>query len=112
VPLHPHRKAERGYNQAFLVAQNLTDFWRLDVLLPEEALTRLRDTVSQVGLDYADRQTNVGGAFCADPNWVRQRRVVLVDDVCTTGATLDACAIALRSAGATAVRAVTLARAV
>jgi len=111
VPLHPRRRAERGYNQADLLAAGLSRFWSLPVL-PSEALIRHRETASQVGLDYAARQVNVEGAFVARREYIAGVAVVLVDDVCTTGATLDACARALIAGGAACVSAVTLARAV
>jgi ComF family protein len=110
VPLHPGRLAERGYNQSDLLAAELARCWALP-LLPADALVRNRDTASQVGLDYPSRQANVAGAFVASRRWVADQAVLLVDDVCTTGATLHACAHALRAAGAVAVTAITLARA-
>lgn len=111
VPLHEAREAERGYNQSQLLARDLAECWRVELLQPA-ALRRVRDTASQVSLDYAKRQANVGGAFAAEPAAVRDRVIILVDDVCTTGATLHSCAQALREAGAIKVYAVTIARAV
>ena len=74
----------------------------------DEALRRVRATPQQVDLDYAARQTNVQGAFAAHASLVADRDIVLVDDVCTTGATLDACAKALLAQGARSASAVTL----
>jgi len=111
VPLHPKRELERGYNQAALLAMELARAWSLP-LAAADALERTRDTQSQVGLDFSARRANVGEAFRASQDVFGGRGVLVVDDVCTTGATLDACARALRDAGADHVRAVTLARAV
>jgi predicted amidophosphoribosyltransferase len=75
-------------------------------------LTRIRATVPQTGLSLAERRENVQGAFAVErPERIRGRTVVLIDDVMTTGATLSACAIALKRAGASRVLALTLARA-
>jgi ComF family protein len=110
VPLHPERRRERGYNQAALLASELGRRWGMPVA-EDGALRRVRATPQQVALDYAERQLNVQGAFAAQPSLVGSRDIVLVDDVCTTGATLDACAQALLAQGARSVCAVTLARA-
>jgi ComF family protein len=110
VPLHDQRRSSRGYNQAELLAQQLGNEWSL-AALPPSALRRTRDTVSQISLDYGQRQQNVSGAFIADRSTVDGNAILLVDDVCTTGATLFACAQALVDAGAREVRAVTFARA-
>lgn len=113
VPLHPRRIRRRGYNQAVLLAQGVAE--RLDLPLAEDWLRRERDTASQVGLTRTERWTNVHGAFrvvaSADAAALAGRRVLLVDDVCTSGATLRAAAGTLRQAGATAVAALTLTRA-
>jgi len=77
----------------------------------ELALTRVKATTPQVTLNAVERKTNVRAAFEARCDLVRGRRVLLVDDVCTTGATLESSSIALRQAGATLVWALTLARA-
>jgi ComF family protein len=110
VPLHHRRVAERGYNQSALLALHLGD--RLGSPVRAEALSRLRDTPAQTRLSAAERRTNVRGAFEADPAIVQGRVVLLVDDVTTTGATMLECAAALRSAGATSVSGVTVARAI
>jgi ComF family protein len=111
VPLYADREKMRGYNQSDLLAEHLSKSWQID-LLPRGTLTRSRDTAAQVGKKYAERQLNVCGAFSALPEAVAGRAILLVDDVCTTGATLNACAEALLHAGAITVKAVTLARAV
>ncbi|MFT3766723.1 MAG: phosphoribosyltransferase family protein [Minicystis sp.] len=109
VPLHPARLAERGYNQAALLATEVAR--ELAVPTSALALARTRHTPQQARLDRAARLGNVTGAFRVRlPAQVRGRRVLLVDDVSTTGATLSACATALRDAGAAAVTALVVAR--
>lgn len=110
VPLHAHREARRGYNQATVLAHVLGK--QLHVPVASRALQRVRNTVSQTRLDRETRRRNVAAAFAPYPalnvsGWC----VTLVDDVATTGATLDACAGVLLEAGAKAVNAFTLARA-
>lgn len=109
VPLAPERLAARGYNQAMLLARTLAELRGLR-LAPHGAL-RVRNTESQVGLSAQQRRLNVAGAFAGDRRLVAGQAIILVDDVCTTGATLDACAAALLAAGATQVLGLTLARA-
>jgi len=108
VPLHPHRLRERGYNQGGELAKELGRLTGLPVV--EGSLLRLRDTPSQVGATAELRYSNVAGAFACRDQRLRQRQVLLVDDVCTTGATLDACAVALKEAGVQVVWGITVAR--
>ncbi len=97
VPLHRMRLAERGYNQAALLAARLAR--RLGAPTLPLALARVRDTPRQATLDREARRTNVERAFrVRAPAAVRGRRVLLVDDVCTTGATFEACARVLSDA--------------
>lgn len=109
VPLHPARLAARGYNQAALLGAAVAG--ELAVPLVARALSRTRATPPQARLDRAARLGNVAGAFRVRmPARVRGRRVLLIDDVSTTGATLAACAAALREAGAAEVTALVVAR--
>lgn len=111
VPLHRRRLRERGFNQALLIARVLSREWQ--VPCARATLVRTRWTVPQVQLSAAERAQNVRGAFAvAEPASVADRRIMLVDDVFTTGSTLDECARVLRRAGAAEVLAVTVARAV
>lgn len=109
VPLHPRRKRQRGYNQAELLARRLGRAFRLPV--QAEVLERVRPTLPQVTLSLRERMENVKGAFrCVDRARVAEKRVLLIDDVMTTGSTLEACAAALKEAGARRVWGYTLAR--
>jgi ComF family protein len=108
VPLHAQRLKGRGYNQATLLAREIHA--ALHIPLMAKSLVRVRSTDPQVGLNAKQRTENVRGAFrCTDQD-LKGRRVLLVDDVCTTGATLEACSIALQQAGARQVWGLVLAR--
>ncbi len=110
VPLHVTRLVARGFNQAALLAAPVAR--ELGVALLAGALVRTRDTTQQATLDRRDRLQNVRRAFEArDAGAIRGKRVLLVDDVRTTGATLLACEDALRAAGAREVRSLVLASA-
>lgn len=114
VPLHPARHRERGYNQADLLARAFARM--IDMPVGTAGLKRVRRTQSQMSLSAVDRRENVRGAFHADaPRGaasasVSNRRVLIIDDVCTTGSTLEACSIALKGKGAVSVWGFTLAR--
>ncbi len=108
VPLHAERLRERGYNQAALLARVLAP--AAGVPLDEGIVMRQKATQQQALLNAVERRENVKDAFMCRGE-VTGLRVVLVDDVCTTGSTLEACAAALRAGGATSVWALTLARA-
>jgi competence protein ComFC len=110
VPLGVARLQERGYNQAVLIAQPLA--LRIGKPCLKRGLIRVRETRSQVGLSYAERLANVSTAFEGNKNFVSGLHVLVVDDVATSSATLDACALALLQAGAGEVNCVTLARAI
>ncbi|QTF91487.1 phosphoribosyltransferase family protein, partial [Halomonas sp. BM-2019] len=104
VPLHPRRARERGFDQAEWLARRLAR--RLEV--PLRRARRVRHTPSQRGLDRAERRANLRDAFRVEA--ALPPRVVLLDDVMTTGATLDALAAACRRAGAAEVEAWAVAR--
>jgi len=113
VPLHSKRIRTRGFNQSLLLLRN----WPKRAAVPgtfrisPELLKRSKATVPQTGLGRKERMKNLRGAFTVpDPEQVKKRRILLVDDVYTTGATADACAGALRKAGAARVDVLTLAR--
>ena len=108
VPLHPKRKKRRGYDQAELLARRVGELSGLPV---SPALEKIRDTGVQSRLhSEAERRANVEGAYRALPGLdLAGRRVVLVDDVLTTGSTMAECAACLRDAGAEAVTGLTLA---
>ena len=108
VPLHPKRERKRGYNQSLLLAQATGK--AIDRPVEPHALLRLKNTPSQLSLLAEERRDNMEGAFQAEREVVAGARILVIDDVCTTGATLEACAIALSEAGAASVWGVTLAR--
>lgn len=108
VPLGVARQSERGYNQASLLARPLA--LATDIPYRPKALVKKFDTPSQVGLSTAQRKMNVKDAFTGVYQVVSGKRVLLVDDVCTSGATIENCALALTTAGAKDIYALTLAR--
>jgi ComF family protein len=108
LPLSRTRIAERGFNQSALIAEGVAR--QLDIPLHRDELLRVRDTLPQVGLDHDARWKNLKGAFESDHR-VAGQRIAVVDDVMTTGATLDAAAKALKKAGAARVVAWVVARA-
>ena len=111
VPLHRKRLRQRGYNQSQLIGKVLEKQWKV----PQEVgnLRRLRWTEPQTSLDANHRARNVKGAFgVREPKRLEGKRVLLVDDVLTTGSTMRACVEALREAEVAAIFAVTVARGV
>lgn len=111
VPLHRWRLLKRRYNQSAMLALELGRLTGRPVI--PDLLLRRRATVSQGGLTAKGRARNVAGAFAPHPRWrdlVKGARILLIDDVFTTGATVGECARALRRAGARAVDVATLAR--
>ncbi len=110
VPLHPRRFRQRGFNQSYLLIAD----WRSTggAMVVRDLLDRHRDTQPQTGLDRRQRRININRAFSIRrPGQSAGRRVLLVDDVLTTGATVEACARVLLKDGARRVDVLTLARA-
>jgi len=109
VPLHTRRLRERGYNQSNLLARRLGE--RIDLPVIENCLIRVKQTQPQVrAADVEERRRNVADAFMCRDERVNGRQIILIDDVCTSGATLESCAVALKNKGATSVWGLTLAR--
>ena len=109
VPLHPKKYKKRGYNQSALLARELGHIFQLPV--DETSLIRVRNTPSQTQFGREGRLQNMSGAFsCTRAENIQGKVVLLIDDVATTGATLEGCAQALKTAGAKKVIAYTLAR--
>ncbi len=109
VPLHKSRQKFRGYNQSAVLAKTLSGI--IGVPVDTTTLFRHRKTKTQMELNATDRQANVAGAFKCASDALAGKSVLLIDDVCTTGATLDACASALKKSGVASVSALTLGRA-
>jgi len=108
MPLHWRRQWQRGFNQSELLARVTARRCGIPMV---NAVRRTRATAAQAGLSNAERRENAAGAFrVRKPRAIEARRVLLVDDVMTTGATASACAMALKRAGAKSVTLVALAR--
>lgn len=108
IPLHRRKRLERGYNQSNLISKALSREFQL----PDwsHLVTRVKDTTSQSLLGKSERRVNVEGAFnVREPGKLKGKRVLLVDDVMTTGCTMDACSRSLLSAGASSVIAAVIA---
>lgn len=109
VPLHPRRLRERGYNQSSLLTWELGK--QVDLPVIDNCLVRVKQAKPQVrAADVEERRRNVADAFLCRDERVRGRQVILVDDVCTSGATLESCAAALKRRGVVSVWGLTLAR--
>lgn len=109
VPLHRERLKQRGFNQSLVLAREIAA--RFDLPVDFESLKRLRDTGPQASLGGSERRDNVRGAFAAAGS-IKGKRVLLIDDVMTTGSTVRECARALAGKGALEVAVYTVARAV
>lgn len=109
VPLHSARLKERGYNQCELLARHLAP--ALNLPLNAASVQRTRKTKSQMTLSADERLLNMQNAFSCVDDRLAAQAVLLIDDVCTTGATLDACAQAIKQSGAVSVWGLTLAKA-
>jgi len=106
VPLHPRRLKARGFNQALLLAQGFPE-----KPIGLEVLSRVRHTIPQVGLNPKERRENVKGAFAvSSPDAVQGKKILLIDDLYTTGSTVRECARVLLRAGAKRVEVLTVAR--
>jgi ComF family protein len=109
VPLHPRRLRQRGYNQSSLLARELGG--RIGLQVIEDCLVRIKEALPQVrAVDVEERRKNVADAFVCRDERVNGKQIMLIDDVCTSGATLESCAAALKNRGATSVWGLTLAR--
>lgn len=97
VPVHYTRKRKRGYNQAEVLAEEIGK--RMGLPVARNLLTRVKKTVPQKLLDDAGRQNNLKKAFKIEKNDVELKRVILIDDIYTTGSTIDACAAEMKRAG-------------
>lgn len=111
VPLHSERLRQRGFNQAVLLGEIFSQRWGIPLL--RNNLRRTKRTEPQINLAASARAENVKGAFAlAEPAGLAGKRVLLVDDVYTTGSTVKECALTLGRGGAAAVAVVTIARAI
>ena len=109
VPLHEKRTRDRGYNQSELLAREISKI--IHVPVKQRLITRVKDTKPQARTSVAEeRRKNVDSAFLCKNNEVAGKNIVVIDDVCTSGATLEACATALKTAGAKHITGFTLAR--
>ncbi|ADL08341.1 ComF family protein [Thermosediminibacter oceani] len=108
VPLHPKRERERGFNQSLLLADVISSKTGIPVF---KGLIRARPTEHQTFLEKSSRETNVAGAFAVkDGSAIKEKTLLLIDDVYTTGSTADECSKALLQAGASGVYVLTAAR--
>jgi len=109
VPLHRRRLRERGYNQSELLARELGKLFKLPVIA--DCITRNKHTSTQArATSVAERRSNVSSAFTCRNRNLQNKKIILIDDVATSGATLNACAATLKTAGAVSVWGLTIAR--
>jgi len=108
VALGDQRQKSRGYNQSALLARLIAQI--LDTRFSTSTLKRTRETQSQVGLNAVERKKNVADAFSAEKNICKDKKILLVDDITTTGSTMNECARALKTSGVQFVYSFTLAR--
>jgi len=109
VPLDSARQRDRGYNQSLCLARPLA--WKIGLPIVASIIKRIKKTRSQVGLSLEERKINVTGAFWAEQKHVVGKSILIIDDVVTTGSTINSCAEALIKANASRVYGLTLARA-
>lgn len=99
VPLHELKKAERGFNQSYFIAKGLSKMEGIPV--SPKVIKRVKYTQSQTALGAEERKTNMDGVFeVTKPQWVKDKNIVILDDVITTGSTVNECAKALKDCGA------------
>ena len=110
VPLRKNKLKQRGFNQACEIGQQLSKSLKIPVY--DNLLSKIKQTPAQMELDKEQRIKNLAGAFkCEKPELVKNRKILLVDDIFTTGSTMRECAITLRNAGAQEIRGIAIARA-
>lgn len=100
IPIHPHKRQQRGFNQADLLAQHFSDHAGLPIAL--HGLARSRETIAQFNLSFQEREQNLVDAFCLGKSFLKQRPtvpVLLLDDIYTTGATARSVTQTLRQHG-------------
>ncbi|MCX6806571.1 MAG: ComF family protein [Candidatus Berkelbacteria bacterium] len=110
VPLHVSRESERGFNQAVLLAEKIAN--KLDLKILKDSLIKTKKTISQTELNQVLRKRNIRGtfSFVGDRSKVKNRVVILIDDVWTTGSTMNECAKVLKKTGASRVWGLVLAK--
>jgi competence protein ComFC len=109
APLHPKKLKARGFNQSEEIAKKIALFTGLPIL--EKTLLKIKNTAAQAELNKEQRQKNLKGAFlCAQPETIKDKKIILIDDVFTTGATMEECASTLKKAGAKEVWGLAIAR--
>jgi len=109
VPLFKKRERERGYNQSFVIAEILSTYYQLPI--QKNNLIRIKNTKSQTEFNKQKRKQNIAGAFAIkNPGLINGRTIFLVDDVFTTGSTMEECAFILKSAGAKKIYGIVVAR--
>ena len=108
IPLDGNRQRERGFNQSLYIARPIA--WSNEIIIKPSAIRRVKITRSQVGLSLEERKKNVADVFCAEQKIVYGKSILVVDDVVTTGSTINSCAAALSKAGALRIYGLTLAR--
>lgn len=104
VPLHKSKRRKRGYNQAEILAEKIAEEWQLkglgnDIIVLKNVLCRVKKTKPQKTLDDFERQRNLQGAFVVSKGWKPLKNVLVIDDIYTTGATIQKIAKVLKNAG-------------
>ena len=107
VPLHKHRERKRGYNQSAILASQIGE--KMGIPFYKKLVLRQKNTIPQKGLDVFQRQNNLKKAFIISQNVVKLNTIVIIDDIYTTGSTMDAVASALKASGVQHVYCLTLA---